>query len=1016
MRTINNPREKSMKIQIRAIVVAALVVVSAFAFTSTATAGTYSVDIQPCVAPGSGMQGNSDGWNGGHFCGAYNAAFMQLNSTEGRPIGPPGSYFWVKYGRVPAGAYLQEFRLRSASDGFNFDGNPSGNPRFMLSRCIRQLGGGADGWTAHTGGGCATSPVPNPADSGSFYWTPFIGAGPGYDGITINTRNNATGGYVGITNIHAIINDTVAPTTSRSLAHQINNGVWTSGVAAIGANASDSGGGVKQTRFLIQSTLESLRTVNHSCNFNAWHPCSSTQNWTSTFDTRDLADGTYPAVYSVTDASDAVASTSAFNIRVDNTRPGTPADLKAVADGQNGWSAVNDFGATWTNTGEVDETTTQSGLDKVVVDVNPTTGGQADPAPVTVTIDGPAVNGITATKTSVSGVTVPADGQWSMRIKLVDKAGNVSLLGPGDDGSGVGCGDQPCPSETTIAVDPDAPPKAEGQFNGWANRHELENGLVKQLWNLPAPQDGQAPVCGWALHASQTQFEAGGTVINVASPTNEWTLPADLPEGINWVHIRAISCALVPADETENVEVKVDRTDPSGTYEGVETGRWYRDGQQITLRGSDALSGMTGAPTTGPEASPDARTGAYLTYTINGEGPAREDSPRGGVATLTVTGEGAKSLVFAPVDFAGNEGPPVEVAFGIDASAPEGYFESQDPQRPRRLRVPISDPVSGIENAVIQVKNIALGNWETLPTSLASFSGAVVNGKPTAAIAEAVFPDTRLASGTYQARVIAVDQAGNELVTSKNQNGVDHTVVNPMRKATGLSAAVFNALRKCKRTRGSKCIKKKKGTVYLTGGKSSVTVGYRRAGVVQGFLTQGTNYAALGRQPIEVYTKVQGQPEVLAGTVSTKADGSYYYRIKPGVSRSVRVVYPGTELLRESEAAIKFRSAAKVTLKVNKRRARSGKTIQFRGKVISVDKVFPKSGKLIALQFLAKNKWRPAVAIARTDKKGNFKVKYRFDAIPRGIRAKIKFRVYVPTETGFSHSTSSSRHKVVRVN
>lgn len=1003
-----SPKRQNMTRMIRIATASALSVLAIVATTTTATAGTFDVDIQPCVQPGAGTEANSNGWAGGFYCGNFGAVYMQLNGTNpttGNPIGPPIDFFWVKYGRVRAGAGIQSLSFTRMSDGLRDQGNPAG-PRIQTAFCIRELAPGIDGWAAHTGGGCARLPIPHTTDDNVNFSTvgPFgpAGGSNNIDGFTTHVRDNSvTGGFLAITNIYATINDHVAPTTSRNLALPFNNGTWTSGTATIGANASDAGGGVKQTRLLIQSTLQSLRTVDHTCTYSSWNPCAATQNWTSTFNTSNLSDGTYPAVYSATDAGDATTSTPAFNIRIDNTRPGTPASLKAEANGINGWSAVNEFGATWGNTGETTENTTQSGIAKVIVDINPTHLGQSDPAPVEIPV-GTTVSGIAATLDSVSGVKVPANGFWTMRISLVDRAGNTSALGEnGESEAGIGVNDTPAP-------------KASGQANGWASENELIAGSVVQEWDpAPLPGPDESPVCGWALSISQNQFDDGGTVINVAGGGEpSWTVPANTPEGTNWVHIRAITCAGVPATETDHQELKVDRTDPTPSFSGVEEGRWYKSGQEVTMCGADALSGMD------PEPNPlePATAGAYITYTINGAGPAAADSPRGACATISVTGEGQKSLSFSPVDTAGNKASPTVVTFGIDASPPEGYLDDQDPQRPTLLRAVLTDAASGLSHAIIQYRPTSGGAWSSLPTSLASFSGGMVGDAPKSAIAEARFPDTRLPKGTYEIRVIAVDVAGNEFQTNKNKHGQVHTVANPMRKATGISAAIYNALRKCKRTRGSKCVKKKKGTVYLAGGKQSVTVGYRRAGVIQGFLTQGSGYAALAKQPLEIYTKVQGQAEVLDGVSSTRSDGSWYYRLKPGVSRSVRIVYPGTELLQDDEARVEFKTAAKVTLKVSKRKAKTGGKVTFTGKITATDRAFPARGKIIALQYLSGGKWRPAVAITRTTKSGKFKVHYRFDRIPKGVPAKIKFRVWAPSEIDFHHGNSASRHKVVLVN
>lgn len=130
----------------------------------------------------------------------------------------------------------------------------------------------------------------------------------------------------------------------------------------------------------------------------------------------------------------------------------------------------------------------------------------------------------------------------------------------------------------------------------------------------------------------------------------------------------------------------------------------------------------------------------------------------------------------------------------------------------------------------------------------------------------------------------------------------------------------------------------------------------------------------------------------------------------------MRIVYPGTELIRSTETKANFRTSGKVTLKFNKKKVRSGQRVNFTGKVTSFDKIFPARGKIVVLQFYSAGKWRPAVTISRTNKKGTFKGSYRFTRTKSATRAKIKFRLYAPAELDFHHASSASRHRVVKLN
>jgi hypothetical protein len=477
------------------------------------------------------------------------------------------------------------------------------------------------------------------------------------------------------------------------------------------------------------------------------------------------------------------------------------------------------------------------------------------------------------------------------------------------------------------------------------------------------------------------------------------------------VHIRTIDCALKAADVTEHVSVDVDLTDPQPSFSGVEEGRWYREGRAVRLMGRDALSGMVGADPRDPHST----DGAYIAWSINGLGPAPDQSPRGGEATISAVGEGAKELVFAPVDLAGNRAAATSVRFGVDASAPVGHFAATDPTRPTLIRALLSDELSGLEGAQISVRPLAGGAWRELPTALAGRSAEQTGAAPSSALAEARFPDTELPRGGYEVRLVAHDAAGNPLTSSREASGRPLVLVNPLRAATSLTAAVYRSPQRCRQRRPSRCTRKRAGRIHLLGGRTSIRVGWRRGAFVQGYLT-GAGYAPLAARRVAIHTKEPGRAERLAGTAAVAADGSYRFRIRPGVSRRIRVAFAGDELLRASEARAHLLTAAKLRLAVSRARVRSGQRVTFRGRVIAADRTFPRAGKIVTLQFLTAGRWRPAVAIVRTQADGHFSVPYRFTRLPRGVRARIRFRVFAPAETGFSHASSASRTRIVTVN
>jgi hypothetical protein len=997
-----------MKYAIRPLVIAACAALILAVATAPAGAGQFNVS--PDI--GSGYAWNANGWAWGLSGFNFNINSGTIESG-GHTIGNPGTYMWARTPRLPATVNMDSLFYNATYS------TQTGQNPFAIRLCYY------DSFNFTTGGGaCAgdaygllagTNATTKSISGGLACASTNAGDHTHHCGmVQLEVTGSFNRGHISFAAPLFTLSDYTPPAQDTSYGgNQLRGGGWLRGNVTGAVHVTDDrGSGIKSSGLTVEGSPVDSR--NFSCDYANWIPCPQDATWYPALSTTTLTDGHHLASLGSTDAGNMSTVDSNFAIKVDNTKPEPPEEIAPRGNGINGWSTTNDFGASWTNGAETNQTATQSGLAKVIVDVNPSgSGGQSDPAPVTVPIGGSA-GGISATLDSVSGVQVPAQGRWTLSLALVDRAGNVSAVG---DGSPVDPDNPNGPknpnSQVTIGYDTSYAGRPAGHANGWASREELANSKVVQRWDAPAFSDTESPVCGWGLAVDQSPTSAGPATINATSPS--WVVPnapGVVVEGENWVHIRAVKCTGLPSAETEHMRLMADFTDPDAGYSGVESGKWYRAGRQVVLRGVDHESGMAPAA---PDVA-DSQRGAYISYLVNGEGPADKDAPRGGEVTIPMRREGPKTLAFSPVDEAGNRAKQTKVAFGIDATPPNGHLDAQDPARPTLISAPLTDGLSGVATAVIAVRSTAGGDWLALPTALSDPSGGVaIGGASTSGVATARFPDTKLPRGTYEARARAFDQAGNELSTNKDKNGGVHTVSNPMRSGAGLSSAIYQGLHKCRRRRGSKCIKKVRGRVLLVGGKSSVEVGFRRAGVVQGYLTR-SDYTALGRQPLEIHTKAQGESEVLAATISTGSDGSFHYRLRPGISRDVRIHFPGSELIESSEAHVRFATRGRIKLRVNRPKIASGQTLRFTGRVHSYNKQLPPRGKLIVLQFYSKNKWRPAVTIARTDARGNFNVSYKFDRSSRATRARIKFRVIAPSELDWPHASTTSRAQVVKLN
>ena len=327
------------------------------------------------------------------------------------------------------------------------------------------------------------------------------------------------------------------------------------------------------------------------------------------------------------------------------------------------------------------------------------------------------------------------------------------------------------------------------------------------------------------------------------------------------------------------------------------------------------------------------------------------------------------SSKFSPVDLAGNRATTTSATFGIDATSPNGYINSQDPSRPTLLTAHLDDALSGVSFAVFSVRPSGGSDnaWIQLPTSLAGVDGDVNGTAVATGTAAARFPDVRLRHGTYDVRIAAYDQAGNPLAAQRYRDGSIATLSNPMRSTTAVNVTLFKALRTCgkKHCVIKKCTKRAKGDCYrvlhgnviFQGGSTSLTSDYNRGAIATGVLTD-ENGKRMPNTPVDVSTtETFSKREKTVDSVKTDDNGVYALRIPASVSRTVKVRYAGGETRREATAKAKLASRAKLKLKLSTKRAKSGQTVVFSGTVTALDGVYPAGGKIVALQFYAAKKW-----------------------------------------------------------
>lgn len=579
-------------------------------------------------------------------------------------------------------------------------------------------------------------------------------------------------------------------------------------------------------------------------------------------------------------------------------------------------------------------------------------------------------------------VTLPHTGWFWLRVWLEDEAGNANPNAKS--------------SEAMLRFDDGKPPEALlrhsdvwlGDTTPVSPSYTVEIGAaaewpVSGISGYSITLDGSVPDAEVDAFAAQDyeRFQASYSI-------------QDLAEGVTTLRLRAISNAGVPSDTIGTAHVKLDRTPPVLSGNGVPTENyWYRDSLSIQLLAQDQehLSGMVSPP------EKPLIEGAHLAYELDG---APTQRVRGGSGQIDVSTDGHHTLTYRAFDAAGNGSVEKEVGFKIDRTGPVGAFRALDPGDPRALRVDVEDATSGIADGAIEFRRVGKSGFRRLATTRA---GGLLTAR---------LDDQELAAGRYEVRAVVTDVAGNEATISRWADGSNTTLTMPLRLSAGISVAGTVKAKGCakaaKERRGKggsrkpatwpKCRRTKAKQV------TSLELKHGKRAASTGRLTT-TQGAPIPNAPIVVEGQSRsGGAFVRLGVTKTDAQGNFAFTVPAGPSRTVRYRYDGTNTVRPAAAQLTTKVHAAARLKVNRRRLRNGQTVRFTGRLLG--KPIPKTGKLVTLQAKVGREWR-TFATPRASAKGVFKHRYRFTATT-GLR-RYKFRAVVAREAAYPYEAGVSR-------
>ncbi|MEA2474102.1 MAG: hypothetical protein QOE06_2017, partial [Thermoleophilaceae bacterium] len=397
----------------------------------------------------------------------------------------------------------------------------------------------------------------------------------------------------------------------------LTNGAWQRGTQPIGYAGSDNVG-LRRTRLWVDG--KQLRDDARDCDFTRRKPCNDITYDTYSVNTEGLADGQHDLRVEGVDAAGNSGSLVG-GFRSDNTPPDEPQAV--VLEGGSGWRQTNQFKLSWRNPASASPISIAHyelcNTETAACSYGARSG------------DGIA---------SISDLSVPAPGHYTVRLWLQDYAGNVSTANMSD------------PVE--LRFDDVPPGEAEPQRrNGWLNAAEAEGYEQSIRYSEQA-----APVSGIVGYSVSTDGSDPDSTLDVLGDVVRLN---SLAEGTTTFKARSISGSNVPSRIVGTTQLRVDKSAPvARATDTPDPAAWARTPVEVSLAASDQehLSGMAPADPSLP-----LEKGGFIAYRLDG---GDEQAVRGAIARATFGDDGQHSMTFAAVDVAGNRSPEKAVSFKID--------------------------------------------------------------------------------------------------------------------------------------------------------------------------------------------------------------------------------------------------------------------------------------------------------------------------------------------------------------
>lgn len=541
-------------------------------------------------------------------------------------------------------------------------------------------------------------------------------------------------------------------------------------------------------------------------------------------------------------------------------------------------------------------------------------------------------------------------------------------------------GAQGPPASTLLRFDQDRP--ADVQFvrpPDWIGRDDLPFPLRVGRPSAAPPRSG---IHGYAISVDR---DPGGEPCrdgrlcaddetDLRSGVEVTTLREELPEGLSYAHVVAVSGAGVRSLVAGTAALRVDRTVPTTELGGVPRG-WSAGPVQLRATAADALSGMSPAD------------GAFTAIRVDGGAPALTPGP---TASATVFTSGVHSIAYYARDAAGNvedgaaanghaHAPPATAEVRIDRDPPRvAFLPESHTGDPELLEARVLDALSGPSETRGWIGVRAAGSpraFDPLPTAIASDG-----------VLRCRWNSDRYRRGEYEFEAVGYDRAGNSGTSGRRASGAPMVLPSPLKTQTRLSGW-FAA-------RGARVAEQH--------------LAYGAAATFRGHLEQ-TSGAALAGAAVQVVERFAPGSGMAPRTTPAVTDsrGDFALRLRPGPSRDVSALYAGSRTrARATSDVSRLAVRARVRLRVSSRKAVvGGRPITFSGTVAG-DRI-PAGGVAVQLQFHLPGVDWSEFRTVRSDRRGRFHYAYRFsDDDSRGVR--FLFRAYVPSQDEWPYEPGGS--------